>query len=76
MQKKSHFVKHFLLWVLGHPFHAVTLRKYFIYMRVKLNYRCNAKRYFIDTDSFIVHIKTRDVCEGLKKKIGHIKLWN
>ena len=37
MQKKSHFVyfiEHFLLWVPGDPFDAVTLRKYFMHMRV------------------------------------------
>ena len=39
MSKKSHFVQlieHFILWVLGEPFHSVTLQKYFLYMRVKI----------------------------------------
>ena len=38
IQKKSHFVyliEHFLLRVPGDPFHAVTLPKYFMHMRVK-----------------------------------------
>ena len=31
-------IEHFLLWVLKDPFHVVTLGKYFMHMRVKLNF--------------------------------------
>ena len=47
------------------------------YDYVKPKYQDNAKLYYIDTDSFIIHIKTEDVYEDvvemMLKKIWYIK---
>ena len=37
------------------------------YDYIKPKYSENAKRCYMDTDSFIVHVKTDDICKDMKK---------
>ena len=50
-----------------------TLMREFWYHYIKPKYQYNAKLYYMDTDSFIVHIKTKDIHENimLKKDLIH-----
>ena len=41
----------------------------FWYDYIKPKYWCNAKLYYMDTDSFIVHIKTEDVYEDITNDV-------
>ena len=42
----------------------------FWYDYVKSNYGENAKLCYMDTDSFIVHVKTDDICKDIAKDVG------
>ena len=51
----------------------------FWYDYVKLKYDENAKIWYMDTDSFIVHVKTDDVDKDIAKDwnmIWYFKFWN
>lgn len=57
-----------------------TLMYPFWYNCIKTKYQNNSKLYHKDTDSFILHIKTKKVYRGiadnLAKKIWQFKIWN
>ena len=46
-----------------------TLTYEFWYDYIKPKYQDNAKLCYMDTDSFIIHIKTKDVCEDIANDV-------
>ena len=42
-----------------------TLTYKFLYDYIKPKYQNNAKLCFMDTDSFIIHVKTEDFCKDI-----------
>ena len=46
-----------------------TLMYGFWYDYIKPEYKCNAKLCYMDTDSFIIHIKTEDVYEDIANDV-------
>ena len=45
-----------------------TLTYKFLYDYIKPKYQNNAKLCFMDTDSFIIHVKTEDITDDVKKR--------
>ena len=56
-----------------------TIMYKFWYNYVKPKYSENSKLYYMDTESFIVHVKTEDIYKDIWYKIWHliydIKFW-
>ena len=46
-----------------------TLMYEFLYNYIKRKYQYNAKRCYMDTDSFIIHIKTGDVYKDIANEV-------